>query len=161
MIDILEMTSTTPDITVADGEVIIREGERTGALFVLVDGVLEVRRRDRAIARMAEPGTIVGELGLLLDTVASADVVAFGDAVVRRMDDAEETFADNPAFARHLATMLASRLLQVTTYLSDLQEQYADRNDTLGLVPVVLRELLGSDRPPADPGSDRESESPY
>jgi hypothetical protein len=57
--------------------------------------------------------------------------------------------------------MLASRLVQVTTYLSDLQEQYADRDDTLGLVPVVLRELLGSARPPADPGSDREAESPY
>ena len=131
MIDILEMTATAPDIAVADGDVIISEGERTHALFVLVGGTLEVRRRGRAIALMSQPGTIVGELGLLLDIVATADVVAVGDTVVRRMDDADRTFAANPAFARHLATMLASRLLQVSTYLSDLQEQYADREDTL------------------------------
>ena len=36
MIDILEMTATAPDIAVADGDVIISEGERTHALFVLV-----------------------------------------------------------------------------------------------------------------------------
>jgi CRP-like cAMP-binding protein len=161
MIDVLEMTAAAPDVVVPDGDVIVREGERTNALFVLVDGVLEVRRRGRTVVQMSEPGTIVGELGLLLDIVASADVIAVGDTTVRRMDDAEQTFATSPAFAQHLATVLASRLLQVSTYLTDLQEQYADRQDTLGLVPTVLRELLGGARPAADPGSEREPESPY
>lgn len=161
MIDIIEMTSAVPDLPVADGTKVIVEGERTGALYVLVEGVLEVRRRGRAVVRMSEPGTIVGELGLLLDTVASADVVAVGECVVRRLDDAERTFVDNPAFARHLATLLAHRLWQISTYLTDLQVQYADRADTLGLMPDVLRELLGGRRPVAEPGSDREPESPY
>lgn len=161
MIDIIEMTSSSPDVTIADGEVVVTEGERTGALYVLVDGVLEVRRRGRAVVQMSESGTIVGELGLLLDTVASADVVAVGPCVVRRMDDAERTFVENPAFAQHLATLLAYRLLQISTYLSDVQAQYADREDTLGLMPTVLRELLGGGRAPADPGSEREAESPY
>ena len=88
-------------------------------------------------------------------------VVAVGPCVVRRMDDAARTFADSPEFARHLATMLAQRLWQISTYLTDLQVQYADRDDTLGLVPSVLRDLLGSGRAPAEPGSDREDESPY
>jgi CRP/FNR family transcriptional regulator, cyclic AMP receptor protein len=161
VIDTIEMTSSAPDIAVADGEKVIVEGEATGALYVLVDGVLEVRRGDRPVVRMSEPGTIVGELGLLLDTVASADVVAVGECVVRRMDDAQRTFEQNPAFARHLATVLAHRLWEISTYLSDLKAQYADREDTLGLMPEVLQELLGGARPPADPGSDRETESPY
>lgn len=161
MIDIIELTRSAPDRRVPDGEAVIVEGERTGSLVVLVDGVLEVRRRGRAVVQMSEPGTVVGELGLLLDTVASADVVAVGECVVRRMDDAERTFAENPAFARHLATVLANRLWQISTYLSDVQAQYADREDTLGLMPSVLQELLGGGRAPAEPGSDREVESPY
>ena len=161
VIDIIEMTRSAPDIAVADGELVVVEGERTGYLVVLVEGTLEVRRRGRAVVQMSEPGTIVGELGLLLDTVASADVVAIGECVIRRMDDAERTFAENPEFARHLASLLAHRLWQISTYLSDVQAQYADRSDTLGLMPAVLQELLGGRRPPADPGSEREPESPY
>jgi hypothetical protein len=80
---------------------------------------------------------------------------------VRRLDDAERTFAENPEFARHLATVLAHRLWQISTYLTDLQVQYADRADTLGLMPEVLRELLGGRHAPLEPGSDRETESPY
>jgi CRP-like cAMP-binding protein len=159
--DIVRLTSDRPDRPVADGEAVVREGVRTGALVVLVQGVLEVRRAGRAVVRMSEPGSIVGELGLLLDAPASADVVAVGPAVVRRIDDADELFATSPAFARHLATVLAARLWQVSTYLSDLQRQFADSGDVLGLVPTVLQELLGGARPVPDPGSDREPDAPY
>jgi CRP-like cAMP-binding protein len=160
MIDVIEMTSSHPDIFVADGHTVIVEGDRS-ALHVLVEGTLEVRRNGRAVVQMSEPGALVGELGLLLDRVASADVVAVGDATVRRVDDALELFETNPEFSRHLATLLAHRLLQISTYLSDLQAQYADRSDTLGLLPTVLRELLTGTRPQAEPGSERETESPY
>jgi len=161
LINILEMTNGSHEILVQDGEPVISEGDRSGALFVLVEGALEVRRHDRAIARIADPGAIVGELGLLLDIPASADVIACGACTVRRMDDAAATFDSNPEFARHLATLLARRLWQISTYLSDLQEQYADREDTIGLMPTVLRELLDGTRPPAEPGSERETDSPY
>jgi hypothetical protein len=49
----------------------------------------------------------------------------------------------------------------VSTYLSDLQRQFADSGDVLGLVPTVLQELLGGARPVPDPGSDREPDAPY
>lgn len=158
------MTKDELVLTFADGEVVVRDGDRTGALFVLVEGGLEVRRNGHPIARFSEPGTIVGEMGLLLDIPATADVVAAGDTAVRRMDDAEGCFGSNPGFARHLATVLAQRLWSVTTYLGDLQDQYADRSDTLGLMPTVLGDLLGGARPAGDGvelGSDREPDSPY
>lgn len=163
-IDILELTKDEPVLTLADGDTVVSGGQRTGALFVLVEGGLEVRRHDHAIARFGEPGTIVGEMGLLLDIPATADVVAVGDTVVRRMDDAERCFESNPGLARHLATVLAQRLWQVTTYLGDLQDQYGDRSDTLGLMPTVLGDLLGGARSSGDGvdlGSDREPDSPY
>jgi CRP-like cAMP-binding protein len=161
MIDVLELTRDSPDLTVSDGDVIIRQGDRTNGLVVLVSGTVAVSRRGNIVTEMSNPGTIMGELGLLLDIPATADVIAVGECVVRRMTDAEATFADNPAFARHLATMLAARLLHVSSYLSDLQEQYADRDDTLGLVPAVLRDLLSGSAAPIDAGSEREPDSPY
>jgi len=164
VIDILQLTRDEPTLEVTDGDAVMRDGERSGALFILVEGGLEVRRHDQTIARFTEPGTIVGEMGLLLDVPATADVVAVGDTVVRRFDDAERCFDTNPEFARHLATVLAQRLWQVTTYLADLRDQYADRSDTLGLVPQVLGDLLGGARSgtaTVEVGSEREADSPY
>jgi CRP-like cAMP-binding protein len=157
----LRLTSDRADEVVAHGEMILRQGERSGALFVLVSGVLEVQRRGRAVVQIGAPGAVVGELGLLLDSPASADVLAVGSATVRRIDDAAEFFATVPEFARYLATLLARRLWQISTYLSDLQEQFADRGEVLGLLPTVLQELLGSSLPEPDPGSEREVTSPY
>lgn len=159
--DILELASGSPVESFADGHRLLREGHRSAVLYVLIEGTLEVRRRGRAVIRMSEPGAVVGELGLLLDVPATADVVAVGPTTVHRLDDPEACFAASPRFARHLATTLARRLHQVSTYLADLQDQFADRDDTLGLVPVVLEDLLGADRADPEPGSERERESPY
>jgi CRP-like cAMP-binding protein len=159
--EIMRLTAVVPDTYVAGGTVLLREGERSGALFVLVSGVLEVRRRGIAVVDISDPGAIVGELGLLLDSPASADVVAVGDAVVRRVDDAEQWLVRAPELGRHLATLLARRLWQISNYLTDLQEQFADRGEVLGLMPAVLRELIGRQPPLFEPGSEREVESPY
>jgi CRP/FNR family cyclic AMP-dependent transcriptional regulator len=159
--DILSLTAEHPDERVEDGVKLLTEGVRSQSLFILVDGELEVQRRGRAVVRMSEPGAIVGELGLLLDSPASADVITVGPTTVRRIDDPARLFDLSPDFGRYLATVLARRLWQVSTYLSDLQEQFADKGEVLGLVPKVLGELLGSALPSIDPGSERETESPY
>ncbi len=159
--DILALTAEHPAELVEGGVSLLTEGVRTQSLFVLVEGELEVRRRGRAVVRMSEAGSIVGELGLLLYSPASADVVTVGPATVRRIDDPAQLFDLSPDFGRYLATVLARRLWQVSTYLSDIQEQFADKGEVLGLVPQVLSELLGSALPSTDPGSERETESPY
>ncbi len=159
--DILAITHDHPAAEVEDGALLLEEGVRSGSLLVLVSGVLEIRRGGRTVARIDEPGAIVGEMGLLLQSPATADVVAVGPATVRRIDDAEAFFVRYPGFGRYLATLLAGRLWQVSTYLSDLQAQFADRDDVLGLVPRVLEDILGSTRDQPDPGSEREDESPY
>jgi CRP-like cAMP-binding protein len=57
------------------GEVIIREGERSDGLYIVLSGETEVRRGDRALARLKE-GEIFGEMSLLQKTPASATVSA-------------------------------------------------------------------------------------
>jgi CRP/FNR family transcriptional regulator, cyclic AMP receptor protein len=159
--DVLRLAEAAPERHVDADEAIISFGEAEPALFVLVSGALEVRREGATIARLDDPGAIVGELSLLLGTPASADVVAVEPSVVRRLDDAERLFQEVPEFGRHLAVTLASRLHRVTTFLGDLQEQFADRPGTLGLVPTVLKGLLSQGHSEVDLGSDREPDSPY
>lgn len=159
--EILNATADRDERTLADGEVLLQEGVRSGALFVLVSGALEVRRGGVPVVVIADSGAVVGELGLLLDSPASADVVAVGTTVVREVADVEDFFVRYPEFARYLATVLARRLWQISTYLSDLKAQFADRDDIFGLMPEVLQELLGSARPEPEPGSEREPDAPY
>lgn len=159
--EILNMTAGRDERTLQDGDTLLQEGVRSGTLYVLVGGALEVRRGGVPVVVIAEPGAVVGELGLLLDSPASADVIAVGATTVREIADVEEFFDSYPGFARYLATMLARRLWQISTYLSDLKAQFAGRDDIFGLMPAVLQELLGSSRPDPDPGSEREPDSPY
>ncbi len=159
--DILDLVVDAPTRAYSDGDRLLQEGERSAAIHVLVEGELEVVRRGRAVVRIAEPGAIVGELGLLLDEPATADVVAVGPVTVHHVEGGDELFTRYPALMGHLATMLARRLQQISTYLTDLQEQFAGQSATLGLVPNVLRELLDSQAEDLDTGSDRERDSPY
>jgi CRP-like cAMP-binding protein len=159
--DLLRIAETHPAVDLADGEVVISDGQESTALYVLTSGALSVRAGDREIASVTEAGAVVGEIGLLLGTPASADVVAVGDTVVRRIDDAASLFVDHPGFGQHLAEVLARRLRRVTTFLGDIDRQLADRGDTLGLVPKVLTGLLGGAVTEVDGGSERDPDSPY
>ena len=158
---LLALTEGEPERRLAAGEHLIGFGEAEPALYLLCEGGLEVRRDDHMLAVLREPGSVVGELSLLLGTPASADVVATAPSVVRRVDDADRLFREVPEFGQHLAVTLARRLHRVTSLLGDLHRQFADRPGTLGLVPGVVAGLMGDDRPPAEPGSDREPDVPY
>lgn len=159
--EILNVTADRNQRTLREGEPLLREGVRSGALYVLVSGSLEVQRNGVPVAIISDPGAVVGELGLLLDSPASADVFAVGSAVIREIADVEDFFQRYPDFARYLATMLARRLWAISTYLSDLKAQFADRDDIVGLMPAVLQELLVGNRAEPEPGSEREPDSPY
>lgn len=159
--ELLDLASAGTHHHLEAGTVILRQGEPHSGLYVLAEGVLDVRRQGRSIQRHTEAGSIVGEISLLLDTAVTADVVATEPTVVYRLDDADRLFAELPAFGRHLAVTLARRLDRIVGYLDDLHRQFDDREGTLGLVPTVLEDILRAERPDPDPGSERETESPY
>lgn len=159
--DVLRLTDGAPERRLAAGETLIHLGEADPALYLLCDGALEVGRDGDVLARLTEPGSVVGELSLLLGTPASADVFASEPSVVRRVDDPERLFHEVPLFGQHLAVTLARRLHRVTSLLGELHRQFADQPGTLGLVPGVVAGLMGDDRPEAETGSDREPDVPY
>ena len=142
--DLLALAAAGAVLDLDDGDVVIRTGETDHAVHVLMSGALAVRRGGIAVASLRGPGAIVGELGLLLGTPATADVVVDGGATVGRLDDARELFRDQPEFGRHLAILLAQRLQRATNFLGDLEQLYSDAEGALGLVPAVMTDLLGA-----------------
>ena len=77
-----------PQHELAPGAILIEEGERSGRLFILAAGTLEVYRGDVAFATATEPGAVFGEMSVLLDLPHTASVRALTPAKVYVIDQA-------------------------------------------------------------------------
>src|SRR4029079_12375431 len=108
-----------------------------------------------------EPGVCVGEMSVLLDVPATADVVAAEASTVACVERARDLVADHPELALALARLLAARVQRMTTYLADLQHQYADHEGGLGMVNVVLGSLTHAASERSQLGSERDPEPEY
>ncbi|MBR0937556.1 Crp/Fnr family transcriptional regulator [Bradyrhizobium jicamae] len=136
----------------------IHEGGKTGHLFVLVEGKVEVLRGDSVVAVISEPGAVFGEMSVLLDQPHSARVRSASDTVLYEFDDAARFLREQPAMALLIAQLLAQRLHVATTYLADLMQQYAGHGTHLEMVGEVLQHMFSLPSSQVAPGSDRESD---
>lgn len=157
----LELATGLPRQAVAPGERLLREGDPGGKLFILLDGALRIEKDGILITAITEPGVCVGEVSLLLDTPATADVVASAPSTVAFVADARQMLTNHPDLALALARMLAARLQRMTTYLADLQHQYADHEGGLGMVDVVLGSLMHKPEHRSELGSERDPHPEY
>jgi CRP-like cAMP-binding protein len=126
----------------AAGDVLIEEGRRTGALYVLREGRVEVRKEDVELTEVSLPGAVFGEVSVLLGVPPMATVRALVDGSCFVAEDARSLLAHHPEFYEPIACLLASRLTSVSAYLVDVKRQYASREDHLGMVDEVLETLL-------------------
>jgi len=155
MADILDYCEGQPVVHFQAGETIIPEGARLGKLFVLIEGQIEVIRRDTQVSYVDEPGSVFGEMSVLLDMPHSATVKALSDVDTYVVDDALNFLESRAEVAIHLATLLARRLYYTTTYLVDLQQQAEGKRRDLDVVDQILGSLVeptaGADPEPNKP----------
>jgi CRP-like cAMP-binding protein len=138
----LVLAEEFPRQSLAEDETLLAEGTRSGRLFVLLEGALRIEKGGVPITSITERGACVGEISLLLDVPATADVVASEPATVDVVDNAEHMLASEPGAALALAKLLATRVQHMTTYLADIQHQYAEHEGGLGMVSAVLGSLM-------------------
>ncbi len=142
MADILDYCTGLSKIGFKPGQIMLPEGERLGKLLVLVDGQVEVIRERTQVTHVDEPGSIFGEMAVLLDMPHSATVRALSQVSAYEIPDALTFLDGHPELALHIATMLARRLYYTTSYLVDLQQQAAGKRQDLDLVDQILASLV-------------------
>lgn len=138
------------------GTVLLKQGTRSGKLYILLEGTVEVKRDDTLVAAINEPGALFGEMSALLDIDHTANVIAATPVTVYRFTDAKRFLQSDPEVSLTVARKLAQRLNTVTTYLVDLKRQYANHSNHLGMVSEVLASLVYQQTEPFNPGSDRD-----
>ncbi|HKN88904.1 MAG TPA: cyclic nucleotide-binding domain-containing protein, partial [Acidimicrobiia bacterium] len=103
----------TTDIPIAEGHVLVKEGDRGLEFFVIVSGLAKVSRRGRKVGELG-PGDFFGELALLIDSNRNATVTALTpmEAIVLSRREFEAALADAPRMTRKIMAGMARRLAE-------------------------------------------------
>lgn len=158
--DVLRLCDHLPVHQFAPGEIVVREGDDAGGIWILVSGALQVRKGKSVINAINRPGAMIGEISVLLNTSYGATVEAAVPSVLRYAADGRTFLASDPEISRLVAVGLAERLNFVTTYLADLKHQYGDAPG-LAMVSDVLTQLTQRQVPSARAGSARDPDPDY
>ncbi|OIQ84507.1 acetyltransferase Pat [mine drainage metagenome] len=129
---------------VPSGLVFIRQDDpsQTDGMMLLLDGEVSVEKSasqtsDSLVVSIAQPGALLGEMGILNDAPRSASCVAYTDAVLALLtrDALERLVTEFPQIAAKLALGIASRLAErlrsTSSKLSTLSQVTAAMHPTL------------------------------
>lgn len=142
MKSILDICSGLPESQLPAGEDVLIENGENGRLYILKSGAVEILKKDLQINVVSTPGSVFGEVSLLLKRPHMATVRTLEPSTFHVIEGGLKFLKANPDINLHIARLLASRLNSVTNYLVDLQQQFNEREDHLGMVDEVLESLL-------------------
>jgi CRP/FNR family transcriptional regulator, cyclic AMP receptor protein len=123
------------------GEVVIEQGKKSGLLFFLVEGAVEVVKDGTQVATAAQPGAVFGELSALLGGDHTATVRALERCTFKAVENPRDFLAISPGICLHVCELVARRLVAVNQYLVDVKQQFQG-HDHLGMVDGVLETLM-------------------
>ncbi len=104
-----------------EGEIIIRENERDGKLFIIIDGEVDAVKnhacKNEIRLRRMSSGDYFGEMSLIDNLPRSASVIAITDTKVLSLDRANllRTINEHPDMAVQLLQVLTVRLREMET----------------------------------------------
>ena len=97
---------------------LIEQGGKTGQLYVLKEGQLEVVRDGKHVSTIKTPGAVVGEMSVLLDLPQTATVRAISEVEYFVIDNAIEVLHSHPDWLWQIARLLAQRVNATTAMLT-------------------------------------------
>src|SRR6266436_9271866 len=125
------------------GEVVLTAGSKTGKLFFLRSGAVEVVKDGVQIASVSAPGSVFGEQAILLDQPHTADVRTLEQSEFY-VADAPAMLAGDPTVALYVAAILARRLDAANRWLVGVmrQLQTGEPPSVIGKAVEKVEELL-------------------
>jgi CRP/FNR family cyclic AMP-dependent transcriptional regulator len=101
---------------------VLTAGSRSGKLLILKDGVAAIIKEDIEIAKVREPGAVLGELSALLDQPHTANVRALETSQFH-VADASTLLGKDPVALLYVAAIMARRLDSANHALLELKSQ--------------------------------------
>ena len=88
-------------------------------MFVLLEGALNVRVRDKIVEQAAR-GAILGEMALFDHSPRTATIIAREPSTLVQLDERRFLYliSSNPAFAMHVLKVMADRIRQMNQMLT-------------------------------------------
>jgi CRP/FNR family transcriptional regulator, cyclic AMP receptor protein len=141
MFSIIELLKDHEVRQFGQGETVLTQGERTGLLFFLIEGTVEVLKSDTRVATVSQPGMVFGEISALLGGNHRATVRTVTPCKFYIVEDAKAFLSESPSACLYVCEVLAQRLDALTRYVVDVQNQFAD-HDHIGMIGEVLETLM-------------------
>jgi CRP-like cAMP-binding protein len=146
---LLEICAGIPERSFSAEELVIEEQQRSGRLYILKEGRVEVLKKGIRVATIGHPGAIFGDISILLNHAHSATVRCLTPSRFHVVENPVAFLEANPAASFAIARGLAERLDSLTCYLVDLKAQFDGQENHLGMIDEVLESLLHHQRRPA------------
>ena len=128
-LQITEIARQAERIVFKPGDRITTAGQEAGAAYLIVSGEAEwFDPHDPSTPEPVEPGSLIGEMAMLIEHVYGVTVVAAGP--VRCLKLNRETMhaqmLDDPAMAEHLSAKITARLSRVAEELRAIDAEFED-----------------------------------
>ena len=130
-----------PTVAFAEGELMLRQGTVSERLLFLCEGAVDIVRDQVTLARVSEPGAVLGDMAVILGRPHSADVRAAAPSRCHVVEDAARLLRAEPELALYVMTVLASRLDAVNGLLIEAREQLGDTGPQRGFFADMLDNL--------------------
>lgn len=113
------VAAAATELSMQEGEILMRQGEPGDRLFVIVSGLLHTSVNEHKLAELG-PGSVVGEFAVLVPESRSATVTALEVTALLCVDKTamDELLLDYPAVASGIITALVRRFQQYNQTLA-------------------------------------------
>ena len=116
-------------VTMPRGTTVFNEGEQGDSMYVVIQGRADIKVGDQVV-ESAMPGSLIGEMALVsIGSPRSATVVAATECKLVPVDvkHFDLLTRESPEFARHVMTVMASRLRHTNDRLREALKQNGGR----------------------------------
>ncbi len=150
-----QLASRTVEIQLDAGEVLFREGDPNRGSFLVIEGMIELRR-ERAVVRVVRPRMVFGEVFLEQEEPHQFSAVATQPSHLLNLHsrDVLEGMLEFPEFGVAMVRTLALRSYRLTEHVLELEQHIARLNARLreaGIEPDTDGAAPTAPVPPAVP----------
>jgi CRP-like cAMP-binding protein len=131
--ELAHVSRISEEVSFRKGELLMQEGEMGDALYLIVDGEVEIilKKNNKVLARLGK-GEPIGEMGILDSAPRSASVIALTDVETLKIEQEafDELMTDRLEIAQGVIRVLIKRLRNLSDALAAASASPAPESDS-------------------------------